>query len=108
MEYSEKELKIQIGKRIDSIRIEKGLTKDKLAKMLGISPQHLGHVIKGNSGLSVEKIAKLSKGTGYTTDYIIMGKESNIDKGIKELFIVTRKYFEEGYKNLETIESIMR
>jgi len=66
-------LKMEIGKRIDFIRTEQNLSKEKFSKLLNISAQHLGKVINGESGLSIEKIIELSEKTGFSTDFILRG-----------------------------------
>lgn len=107
-EEFETKLKQEIGKRIDYIRIQNKMSKNKLAKILNISAQHLGKVIDGESGLSIEKIIKLSIETGYSTDYILLGKEITANSNFKNLCIQTREKIEESYKNLIAIESIVR
>ncbi|MCI8486975.1 MAG: helix-turn-helix transcriptional regulator, partial [Clostridia bacterium] len=43
------------------------------SKLINISGQHLGRVIRGEKGLSIEKIIDISEKTGYSTDYILKG-----------------------------------
>lgn len=70
-------LKRTIGKRIERIRKDMNLTKEGLAKMLGISGQYLGIVEKGESALSYEKLKKMCDISGYSADYILFGKGNN-------------------------------
>lgn len=107
METSENDLKIEIGKRIEYIRLQKHMSKDKLATLIGVSGQHLGKVIYGESGLSVEKIVELSIKTGYPTDFILLGKGLNFETNIRDLLIQVKNATEATYKNLETLESLV-
>ena len=57
----EKNLKKEIGKRIEFIRNQKEMTKESFAKLINISGQHLGKVITGQKGLSIEKIVEIAE-----------------------------------------------
>ncbi len=70
---SSQNIKEQIGKRIDFIRNKNNMTKEQFSKLINISGQHLGRVIRGEKGLSIEKIIDISEKTGYSTDYILKG-----------------------------------
>lgn len=52
-------LKKEIGRRIEFVRKESKLTKEKFAKNIGITPQYLGVIEKGDSALSYDKLEKL-------------------------------------------------
>ena len=67
-------VKQEIGKRIEFIRNSKKMTKEEFAKLIDITGQHLGKVILGEKGLSLEKIVEVSDKTGYSTDFILKGK----------------------------------
>lgn len=67
------EIKKAIGKRIEFIRNENHMTKEEFAKLINISGQHIGKVITGEKGLSIEKIIEISNKTGYSTDFILKG-----------------------------------
>ena len=69
-------LKKEIGKRITIIRTNMGMTKEKLAKELGISGQYLGLVEHGKNYLSVEKLKILCNLSNLSADYILFGKDS--------------------------------
>lgn len=71
-------LKKEIGLRIRSIRINMGLSKQKLASMLGISGQYLGLIERGNGSLSVDKLQILCNLTGLSADYVLFGKDPSL------------------------------
>ncbi len=80
-----KNMKEEVGKRIESIRKELKLTKEKFAKKIGVSGQFLGMVEKGKSSLSYEKLEKLCDLTGYSADYILFGKDDRIRRETKQV-----------------------
>ena len=69
-------MKKEIGKRITIIRTKMGMTKEKLAKELGISGQYLGLVEHGKNYLSIDKLKILCELTNLSADYILFGKDS--------------------------------
>lgn len=78
-------MKEEIGKRIKDIRENMGLTKEKFAKLLGISGQYLGVVEHGKSYLSIEKLKILCDISGLSSDYILFGKDDNIVNDTQKL-----------------------
>ena len=77
------DMKEEIGKRIESIRKEMKMTKEKFAKEIGISGQYLGIVEKGRSSLAYDKLKKLCDISGYSADYILFGIDKNLPKKTK-------------------------
>lgn len=71
-------MKEEVGKRIRQIREDMGMTKEKFAKLLGISGQYLGVVEHGKSYLSIEKLKILCDLTNLSADYILFGKDTHI------------------------------
>ena len=78
-------LKKKIGKRIEGIRKEMNQTKEKLSRELGITPQYLGIVEKGKSSLSYTKLKRLCEISGYSSDYILFGKDVEVEEKTKKL-----------------------
>lgn len=101
MNLDKKEIiKKDIGKRIEFIRNEKNMTKEKFAKLINISGQHLGRAISGEKGLSIEKIIDISKKTGYSTDFILKGITNNSD--------VINKKISKIKNNIDSINDIIK
>lgn len=75
---SDADLRIQVGERIRSIRNDMRLSKEALARQLGITGQHLGVVESGKSTLSYDKLKILCDISGYSADYILFGRNPNI------------------------------
>ena len=64
----------EFGKRVEKIRTDMGMTKEKFAKMIGVSGQYLGTVEHGTNGFTMETIAVLCEKTGVSADYLMFGK----------------------------------
>lgn len=71
-------MKEEVGERIRQIREDMALTKEKFAKLLGISGQYLGVVEHGKSYLSIEKLKILCDLTNLSADYILFGKDEQL------------------------------
>lgn len=97
-------LKKEIGRRIENTRKEMNLTKDKLAREIGITPQYLGIIEKGNSALSYGKLQKLCNLSGYSADYILFGKDAQMEEKTKML--LSKFSYTEIQNACETIKQI--
>ena len=96
-------LKSEIGLRIKEIRENLNMTKECLAKMLGISGQYLGMVERGKGSLSVEKLKILC------ADYILFGKDYTLPNNMKKILEkYTDKQLNYGCKALEELASFLK
>jgi len=50
-----------VGKRIQKIRLEKGLTQEKLALEAGLNRAYVGYIERGERNPSLETIQKISR-----------------------------------------------
>lgn len=73
MAYDQKAL----GKRIRAERKKNKLTIERLCELLDVSPSFIGLVERGDSGISLEKLCRLSEILQVSTDYLLKGEESN-------------------------------
>lgn len=71
-------MKKEIGKRIQAIRLDMGMTKEAFARHIGVTGQYLGLIENGRNYLSTEKLKALCDFTDTTADYILFGKKQNI------------------------------
>lgn len=85
--YTDSKLKKEIGERIRNIRNEMNMTKETLAKRIGVTGQFLGVVESGKSTISYEKLRRLCEISGYSSDYILFGKEMEMLNETKALFL---------------------
>ncbi len=97
----EKNLKKEIGNRIEFIRNKKEMTKESFAKLINISGQHLGKVITGQKGLSIEKIIEIAEKTGYSTEFILRGRINPEADNLKKKI----NYIKD---NIDSIDQILR
>lgn len=73
----------EFGLRVKSIREGMNLSKEALAKQLGVSGQYLGIIERGGSFFSIDKLKKLCDITNLSADYILFGKESSFSDTVK-------------------------
>lgn len=69
--------KKEIGKRLGEIRRQKGLTQEKLAEQLDVTPKHISHCEAGSSIFSINTLIDFCTLTNSSLDYIIYGKNND-------------------------------
>ena len=74
-----KELNINIGRRIQIARESFGITQEKLAEEIDKSPQFVSDLERGVTGTSIATLIKICKTLSVSSDYLLMGYESNIE-----------------------------
>lgn len=62
-----------VGRRLRLRRDALGITRDKLAEAIDVTPKVVQDIEYGNKGMSTETLARLSEVLGLTTDYILKG-----------------------------------
>ena len=70
---------IVIGERIRTQRVLLGITREKMAELLEISPLFVYNIEVGSRGMSLNTLAKLSRILKVTTDYILFGEKEKTD-----------------------------
>lgn len=70
---------IEIGKRIQNLRKQKGYTQEQLAEMMNVSIQMISNLERGNKAIRIDNLISLSKILNISTDYILTGKETVCD-----------------------------
>lgn len=73
------------GKRIYSLRIAGGYSREELARKAGISGKFLFEIEQGRKKFSAETLGYLAMALGVSCDYIMFGK---LDNGVDEDGIV--------------------
>lgn len=61
----------ELGERIETIRMEKNLTRDQLAIRSELSSKFIYEIEKGRKGLSVDSLMKLTKGLSCSYEEIL-------------------------------------
>ena len=64
-----------IGNRLYEKRKEKGLTQEKLAELIGVTPQMISYTEQGKKAIRPENLIKICKTLNVSADYLLMGKK---------------------------------
>ena len=64
--FTEKEIRQNVGNIVKQLRMQKGLTQEKLAEFIDVQPQTIRSIEKGRSFLSCKVLTKLSNFFGST------------------------------------------
>jgi len=76
----EKDLQLEIGERVRQTRTSRGLTRETLSELLGISPLFLGYIECGQRGMSLTTLKNLCNTLNVSADFILLGNnKSNSD-----------------------------
>ena len=68
---------LEVGERIRKIREELLLNREKFSEAIDISDVFLGQIERGERSLSLKTLCKIVSFTGTSTDYILLGNDSN-------------------------------
>ena len=77
-----KDINVEVGGRIRAHRLEKKLTREKLATMTGYSANFIQEVERGRSGLSSESIRAFSVALQVSSDSLLFGTEPSPEEYI--------------------------
>jgi transcriptional regulator with XRE-family HTH domain len=78
----------QIGARCKQARVASGLTQEKLAERLDVSPQYISDMERGVVGLSLVTLTDLSEQLSVSTDYLL--KEETPDESSNRIQVGAR------------------
>ena len=68
-----------VGQRIRVKRKVLGVSREKFAEIIGITPHFLAQIECGNKGMSTHTLYKICAGLNTSADYILMGRETRND-----------------------------
>ena len=71
-----------IGSRISQLRGIRGITQEKLAEAIDVTPKHISGVECGTSSLSLEKLIETGKCLDCSLDYLILGDAKKDGTGL--------------------------
>jgi len=66
-----------VAARLKALRKQHKLTIERLAEMIKVSTSFIGLIEKGESGISLENLYKLSQVFSCSIDFLITGEEQN-------------------------------
>lgn len=78
-----KDIKVEIGKRIEKIKNDMGMNTTQFAKYIDTTVQQLSYVLKGERGFSISKLIEIADKTGYPIEYILTGKSVDTNLEIR-------------------------
>lgn len=67
-----KDINVQVGRRIRIAREAAGLTQERFAELVGISPQNVSCVERGLAGVSLTVLRKMCKILRVSSDSLLM------------------------------------
>ena len=65
----------EIGERIKSQRKRLGISRDRLAEMINLTPYFVGEIERGDKAMSLDTFVKISDGLEVSPDYLIYGQK---------------------------------
>ncbi len=60
------DIKLAFGKRVKELRLQKGISQEKLANIAGVDRTYMTQVENGKRNLTIEKIRQICKGLDIT------------------------------------------
>lgn len=75
MSREEKEIQIEIGKRIKKIREEKHISQEKLMELSGVTNTTISAYENNKKNIGLTNLANIAKGLGLTIDVLYYGTE---------------------------------
>lgn len=68
---------VELGKRIREARKRQNLTQEATSEKCDITAAYYGNIERGDKKMSVETLAKVSKGLKISVDYLLFGNEQD-------------------------------
>ena len=80
-----KELNVDIGKRIKAVRIRIGMTREKLAELVDVTPRFIADVERGSVGISIATLKRICEVMNISSDSLLWDKtaQTSIDEKLK-------------------------
>ena len=74
-----KQLNIDMGRRIRQAREAAGLTQERFAELVGISPQNVSCVDRGRGGVSMAVLRRMCEILQVSSDFLLIGTSTDND-----------------------------
>lgn len=68
-----KEINVEVGRRVRQARESAGLTQERFAELVGISPQNVSCVERGLAGVSLTVLRRMCQILSVPSDTLLMG-----------------------------------
>lgn len=79
------------GMRVQEARMRKSLTQMALAAILDVNPQYISRIERGVNACSLEFLSALAHTLDVSTDYLLTGKQTDLDTVRKQLTLVLKQ-----------------
>ena len=73
--------KKQVGERLRALRLERGMTQQELAKILGTTQSNVSGLERGTRSLTIHQVVKLANALRTSTDEILRGVKQDRTNG---------------------------
>jgi len=87
-----------LGKRIREERTSRNLTIEQLSELVNLSPSYLGLVERGERGLSVEKLIKITDVFVISVDSLLQDGETSVVSRLGELEALLSNMQDEDFR----------
>ncbi|HLS53104.1 MAG TPA: helix-turn-helix transcriptional regulator [Tissierellaceae bacterium] len=94
---------INIGQRIRIEREKLGITRERFAEIVNLSPFYIGQIERGERSMSLDTLDKISKALKISLDYIITGNVPYHNHGL--VLESIEDYY--GRENSEELEELL-
>ena len=74
-----KEINVEVGRRIRQAREAAGLTQERFAELIGVSPQNVSCVERGLAGVSLTVLRRMCEILRVSSDALLMGGGADND-----------------------------
>ena len=74
-----KDINVELGRRVRQAREDAGLTQERFAELIGISPQNVSCVERGLAGVSLTVLRRMCEILRVSSDFLLMGGEARND-----------------------------
>ncbi len=95
---------VEIGGRIKAYRKSLGISQEKLAEMVFVSPHYIYEIERGTKSMSLETLINLSEALKLSTDYILFGdcpgETTPLSEQLDKLNLEQRQRVESAFKLL--------
>lgn len=99
-----KDVNVVLGERIRLGRKANGITREKLAEQIDVSPRFLAEVEAGKVGMALQTLKNISVALGVTADYLL-GLENESRTGRRDILCTQIQCVDEKY--LPLISSVI-
>ena len=102
---------LEIGVRIRSIRENLYMSRNVFSEKVDISESYLTQLENGSKSLGTTALMSISEYTGYSTDYILYGKDSDNDyakKIIRIINVLPENHLRLTYEMIRSIKTFSK